>query len=369
MSSESAVELGDPPLSCRVARLDAESWHRILDGFEDANIFQTAPFCSGRAGSQTSEHLVVTNGAHVVAAAQVRIVSVPVPRAPIAYVLAGPLFHRRGEDPDWGALRRALRALRMEYVACRKGSVRVKPLFTHDWRPECPSLFQTEAYSHVPLGEARRTMIIDLQHPLADLRKGLDQKWRNCLNRAEKNDLQISEGTDDAMFELFLRIYGEMVTRKRLVEPGNIRSFRSMQGMLPERYKTRVIVVLDKGEPSAGVIISAIGSTGILLFGATADRGMSNKASYLAHWRAVQWLKERHCAAYDLHGVNAQSNPGVYLFKRGLCGRNGKEVEVLGPFDAHHGLHNRLALAAADFANQRYKRLKSLYGKYRGFQG
>jgi hypothetical protein len=354
-----------------VAKLDPDCWHGILDEFEDASIFQTVPFCGARAGVRAGdyEHLVLADGAGIAAAAQVRIVAVPFSGGSIAYVLSGPLCRRRGGVPDREALGRVLRALRTEYVVRRKLGLRINPLLAEDLRPEYLPLFQAEGYGYVRPKPARRTILVDLERPLDELRKGLDQKWRNCLNRAEKNGLAIAEGTDDGMFELFLTMYREMLARKRLAEPGDIRTFRAMQTLLPERLKMNVIIVLERDEPCAGAITSAMGRRGIYLFGATADKGMRNKASYLVQWRVVQRLKEMGCTEYDLHGVNAESNPGVYAFKTGLCGKNGKEVELMGHFEAYGGIHGRMVLTAADFANRQYKKLKNVYEKYCGFQG
>jgi hypothetical protein len=348
--------------------LTQEHWHHILDDFEDASIYQTASFCSSRAGAQTGEHLVVTNRGNIVSAAQVRMISLPFVGNSIAYVLAGPLCRRRKSEPDWDAFRQALRALRIEYVARRKMSLRINPLFTLDQGYECLPLFRAEGYTYVLPPKSNRTIIVDLERPLDELRKGLDQKWRNCLNQAERNGLQIIEGIDDATLDLFLHIYHEMLARKRLPEPGDIRTLRALQAMLPERYKMNVIVILDNGRPTAGAVISAIGRKGIYLFGATADNGMKNKAAYLAQWRAIQWLKEMDCAEYDLNGVNAESNPGVSHFKTGLCGRNGKEIDLIGYFEAHAGIRSRVVLAAADLVNSQYKRLKAVCARYRGFR-
>jgi lipid II:glycine glycyltransferase (peptidoglycan interpeptide bridge formation enzyme) len=370
MNGLSFVRNSGSDLPYSVTKLDHDRWHRILDEFEDASIFQTIPFCSVKVGSGAYEHLLLADGSGIAAAAQVRIVPVPLSGNSIAYVLSGPLCHQRNKgSPNWEAFRQAIRALRTEYVVRRKTSLRINPLFTEDQRQGCLPLFQAEGYTYAPPKKSSCTIIVDLGRPLSDLRKGLDQKWRNCLNRAEKNGLEIVEGVDDAMFELFLEMYREMLARKRLVEPGDIRTFRAMQAELPERHKMNVIVVLDQGEPCAGAIISAIGRRGIYLFGATADRGMKNKASYLAQWRAIQWLKEMQCAEYDLHGVNAESNPGVYAFKSGLRGRNGKECGFIRYFEAHSGIRSRIVLAAADFMNRQYKALKNFYGRYRGFQG
>ena len=82
----------------------------------------------------------------------------------------------------------------------------------------------------------------------------------------------------------------------------------------------------------------------------------------------IQWLKEQECTVYDLHGTNAEGNPGVYAFKRGLCGKNGREVEMAGHFEAYEGVRMRVVMTAADRANESYKKLRSLYGRLRGFR-
>jgi lipid II:glycine glycyltransferase (peptidoglycan interpeptide bridge formation enzyme) len=57
---------------------------------------------------------------------------------------------------------------------------------------------------------------------------------------------------------------------------------------------------------------------------------MGSNASYLIQWRVLEWLKERNCLFYDLHGFDEIANPGTYKFKAGLCGKNGRAVEFLG---------------------------------------
>lgn len=369
MSSPADSQTLDSEFSYTFANLEQDAWHCVLEGFQDASVFQTTPFCTAKSKSVAVEHLVLRRGTDVAAAAQIRVIPVPFARASIAYVLWGPLCHRWKRDRDWGALHESLRRLRQEYVVNRQISLRIAPLFTRDQEQEWGPLFESEGYAHAARQKTRRTIIIDLERSLDDLRKGLEKKWRNCLNRAERSNLELREGCDDAMFEIFLVMYREMLARKRLAEPGDIQRFRAMQSMLPARFKMKVFVVFEKGEPSAGAICSAIGRRGLYLFGATADIGMKNKASYLVQWRVIEWLKEVGCAEYDLHGSHPESNPGVYAFKKGLCGKNGKEVEFAGPFDAYNGVRSRFILKIADRANHGYKRLKSVYEKYRGFTG
>ena len=356
-------------LSYTAARLRDDQWHRILDGFQDASIFQTVPFSAAKSSSEAIEHLVVRRGDTAVAAAQVRLFPVPLTGISIAYVLWGPVFHRYGSHPDWVAFGEALRALRQEYVINRRGSLRVRVGLSDDANPESGSVFKVEGYRKSITAKKERTIIIDLEHSLGDLRRGLHKKWRNCLNAAEKSGLRVTEGVDDAMFEPFLDVYRQMLSRKRLADTGDLRSFRAIQKRLPIQFKMNIIVAWDKGQPSAGAICSAIGRRGIYLFGATADIGLKNKSSYLVQWRAIQWLKEMQCTEYDLHGINPHTSPGVHVFKAGLAGKNGREVEFVGNCDAHAGVGSQFVLKAADWINDEYKKLKNLYGKYFGVLG
>jgi lipid II:glycine glycyltransferase (peptidoglycan interpeptide bridge formation enzyme) len=207
---------------------------------------------------------------------------------------------------------------------------------------------------------------MDLDRSLEDVRKGLDRKWRNHLNSAEKNNLEIRSGHGDELFELFLPVYREMLSRKRLAESSDIRAFRAMQSSLPDHFKMRVIVALEDGSPCAGALCSAIGKQGIYHFGATAESGMKNKASYLVQWTAIQWLKQVGCTEYDLHGSNAEANPGVYSFKMGLCGKNGREIESLGQFEAHGSKGSEFLLRVADHANRGVKKIKGVRGRFFG---
>ena len=356
-------------LSHTFQTLDQDHWHRILDDFQDASVFQTTAFYKVKSDAADLEHFLLLKEQEVLAAAQVRLIHAPLFGGSIAYVLWGPFFHRQKSEPDLAVLQQAIRSLRQEYVVNRGMSLRINPQFTVDEGPDYLSVFTNEGYMREVSRKPARTILIALDRPIDVIRKGLDQKWRNCLNRGEKNALQLIEGNNSAMFELFLQMYRQMLARKRLAEPGDIRAFMAMQNLLPTRHKMKVFVALERGEPSAGAICSAIGKRGVYLFGATADAGLRNKAAYLVQWRILNWLKESNCVEYDLHGVNAKSNPGVYSFKVGLCGKNGREVEFLGNFDACQGLRAKLLLQLVDMVREQRLRIKNMYEKYRGFTG
>jgi lipid II:glycine glycyltransferase (peptidoglycan interpeptide bridge formation enzyme) len=159
---------------------------------------------------------------------------------------------------------------------------------------------------------------MNLTPSIESLRKGFDPKWRNHLNRAIRNGLNIIEGQDDGLFGEFIKIYEEMHARKRFALPNDINEFREIQKKLPEEAKMNIIICLSNGKPGAGAICSAIGNTGLTLFRATNEIGMESAGSYLVQWRILEWAKERNCLYYNLNGINPDKNPSTYRFKAGV---------------------------------------------------
>jgi lipid II:glycine glycyltransferase (peptidoglycan interpeptide bridge formation enzyme) len=207
-------------------------------------------------------------------------------------------------------------------------------------------------------GPRDRTLLLDVSRPLEDLRNGLRPHWHRYLKVAEKNGLEIIEGSDDTLFEEFVGIYKELLGRKGFAEPNDIREFRAIQDRLPRKFKMKIMLCKTGGKLCAGLVCSAIGKTGIYLFGATSNFGMKSRGSYLLHWRLIEWLKESGVTTYDLHGINPVANAGTYKFKADLCGSNGKDVTFLGAFDSHINLLSYACVAGGDSVRNVYRRLR-----------
>jgi lipid II:glycine glycyltransferase (peptidoglycan interpeptide bridge formation enzyme) len=180
-----------------------------------------------------------------------------------------------------------------------------------------------------------------------ELRRNMDQKWRNCLNKAEKNGLEVVAGDGDDLFAEFISLYREMLTRKNFHEPNNILEFRTAQSDLPREYKMEVFICRSPEGSAGGVILGVGGDTALYLFGATNRTGMANKAAYLLQWKALGWMKDRGYRYYNLNGINALTNPGTYHFKIGLAGRTGREMAYLGRFDCYPRWANKKLVEAA----------------------
>ena len=311
------------PYSVQVDGVNSSQWAEWFDSFADSNLYQTWSYGAVRWGEGNLSHLVLKQGGQPVAMAQLRIVKWNRPRCGIAYLRWGPLLHRKEGELDRDVVERMARALRDEYVDKRRLFLRIIPhAFEGTLRAEAlRAAFALHGIKTVAGGSPQKTFVLDLDPPLEVVRKNLDQKWRNQLNRAEKNELTVEEVTRPEQVEAFAKIYDEMWSRKKFKGSTDIHEYWAMQESLPPSQRMRFILCTLEGEIMVGYIGTGLGQSGIYLVGATSHAGLKSKGSYLMQWTMIQWLKEKGIRYYDLGGINAVSNPGVYHFKRGLSGR------------------------------------------------
>ena len=316
----------------RVDQYEKQRWSEVMDHFQDANLYQTWAYDMVRYGRRGVCHLVLRKSGTLVAAAQARIVHLPGIKRGIAYIMWGPMWRRLGLPVDIEVFRQALRALRNEFSLRRGLVLRVYPLAFRLKDDILEHILVDEGFGFHDDGKNLRTLIIKLDPSLEEIRSGLDQKWRNCLNRAEKNSLEVIEGEEENLFDEIKTIYLEMANRKKLSEFSDIKHLKRVQRALPRGHKLKVVLCRLNGEICAGAIFSAMGVMAVYLVGATSSAGMKTNGSYFVQWSFIKLLKEKGFLYYDLNGINPETNPGTYHFKRGLAGRNGMDVEFLGKF-------------------------------------
>jgi lipid II:glycine glycyltransferase (peptidoglycan interpeptide bridge formation enzyme) len=323
--------------SAEIVPRDETRWRSIVDGFEDASLYQTWDYDAVRHGEGNLRHCVVSRNGRIVAAAQARVLRLPALPIGAAYVRWGPLWRRRDALADPMDLRMGLRALRNELVLKRGLFLRCYPFLFECEGIDYRAMLAEEGFVAAPGETPQRTLLLALEPSLEELRRNLDHKWRNRLSKAERNGLWCEEGAEDTLFSRFIELYGALLDRKKFKEPNDILEFRRLQQRLPDRHKMRVVLVGSNGGPSCGAVFTAIGTMGLYLFGACNEAGMTTNGSYLAQWKAVQWLKQQGCRHYNLNGINAEKNPGTYHFKSGIAGKTGRDVRYLGRFDAYRG--------------------------------
>lgn len=327
-------------------------WDRVLRDFEDANFVQSWAYGAACWGARRLEHVLIKQCGVTMGAAQVLVLRIPGVYRGLAYIKWGPLWRRAGQPEDPVGFARLLGKLREFYAVQRGLLLRVTP-----WElAEAPlrSAFECEGFRTNPAGPVRCTAIVDLCRTREELRASLTRHWRHNLKIAEKNGLEIAEGTSPELVREFHALYTEMRSRKNGWIPA-IGNFWKAYAAMSEEMKPRIAVCRSRGEPVAGLIVSSLGRRAIAVFAATGNRGLELRGSYLLQWRTLERLRAQGVWAYDLGGINAKTHPGPTQFKMGLAGKLGRQAEYVGEFHACERWSSEVLVRAGDFVHAKYK--------------
>src|SRR5512143_1500908 len=106
----------DAGYSVAVDGIGKRAWHDLMLAFDDASFYQTWSYGAVLWGEGHLSHIRLIKDGQTMAIAQLRIARIPLIKAGVAYITSGPLWRRKGEEPDLEDLRNMIRALHQEYV-------------------------------------------------------------------------------------------------------------------------------------------------------------------------------------------------------------------------------------------------------------
>ena len=342
----------DSPYRVEIDAVTATEWSELLGRFADANIYQTWAYGAIRWGRRNLSHLVIRREGQVVAAAQLRIARLPLIPAGVAYLRWGPMCQIAGSVLDPALVIETISALRREYVERRGLALQIIPhVFSGSDRAEAfQAAFSQSGLEPAPQLGSYQTVLVDLSPASDMIRKRLDQKWRNQLNRSEKNGLAFEVSDHGEAYREFERLYEIMWQRKQFETSVDVGEFGRMQKLLAGPEKMRTFIARKDGQAIAALVCSLLGDTAIYLLGATNDQAREQKAAYYLQWQTMMWLKEHGACAYDLGGIDPEANPGGYHFKSGF---GGQETNQLQPHTASGGALGEAVLRAVTWLRQR----------------
>lgn len=156
---------------------------------------------------------------------------------------------------------------------------------------------------------------IDLNKPEEELRKGLQQKWRNMLNKAEKMEMELKVIKEYSELDMLLMEYNRFM---------GVKNFRGVSSNLIRAiyaYSPTMLYVMKaiKNQQLLGAIIIAHhGDTCTYLLGFTSDDGRKNNANYILLWNGLLQCKHLRFSWFDVGGVDNIKTPGIAHFKQGL---------------------------------------------------
>ncbi len=328
----------------RVEPVDRGRWADLCPTFADHNYRQSFDFgvlAAARVGA-SSEHVALLDGERVAGLADVRIRRIPALGGGIAYVNGGPLTRVDGEY-DVPRFLAAVDALRAEFAVRRGLVLRIAPpVGPEAWNREAAARMEQAGFLGTGASRAYRTMVVAIDGPADAVRRAFHQKWRNCLNRSEREGVTVVVRSDAAALDPFRELFDEFVVRKGFEVTLGADFYDRVQRDAPASERFVVLLAEKAGAVIAGLVVSVLGDTAVYLLGATSPEALRCKAAYLLQWRAIELARERGCRRYDLGGIDPDGNPGVFHFKEGM---GGADVTAPGPLEWYAGLRARLVLA------------------------
>jgi lipid II:glycine glycyltransferase (peptidoglycan interpeptide bridge formation enzyme) len=284
--------------------------------------------------------------------AQLRLARIPLQKAGVAYLISGPLWRPKGEPTSVKHLQNMIRALYNEYVARRRFLLLVLPRTIRESEADIRDIFREERFSWRP--DPQQTVYVDLSPSLDEIRKNMRKQWRQTLQRAEKQKIEIAVGSREDVYAGAVKIIEEMKERKKYVEYGDMKRMIAVHQDLPEAHKLVFALCIHEGVPVAVLGWFPGGTIGLPLVAATANKGLELSASYPLYWKMIEYYKKKGFVCCDLGGVNYERNRGGFVFKTGLAGEKGELKTYIGQFEAWENIVSRVCFRAG-------KALRSFY--------
>ena len=321
--------------SLSVREVAYTDWPTYAQQFRDLSFEQSLTY--GRAAtariSGKMRCLVLERDGHPVAAAQVRIKTLPGLGRGIAWIASGPLLlPLEGSAPSHAVIAEVLSALRTE-IALRQGHVlrlRLPGIAFHD-QDEMAKVAKAAGFAPTDRAPVYRSIAIDLQQNEAALMAAMNGKWRTDLRYAQKSGLALEVGYSPEMQARFLVLFRDIQAAKGFSPDITPEFHFALSG--PDLHYDILIITKD-GQDLAGIVIGTSGRCTVYLFGATAEAGRALRAGYLLTWEGIRLAQSRGIDWYDLGGVDFDDNPDVARFKDRM---NGRKIEAAGPYETHYG--------------------------------
>jgi hypothetical protein len=194
------------------------------------------------------------------------------------------------------------------------------------WAPEC--LVEGAQLSQLLHTSFRQlsihgwsSSVLDLQLDEGQLRSGLAGSWRNMLNVAHRNALNVKQlDNDDLTFEVLLANCAEMMEARGIPFPAAL--YRELRKELAfESHSGLLLTVRHEDQLVAATYCVVHGSTATYLLGWSGEEGRKLHAHHLLLWENLMRLKMRNIRYFDLGGIDEKRTPGIAAFKLGMGGK------------------------------------------------
>jgi lipid II:glycine glycyltransferase (peptidoglycan interpeptide bridge formation enzyme) len=173
-----------------------------------------------------------------------------------------------------------------------------------------------------------RTIWVELSRGAEELMRGLDPQCRSRIGQAKRKGVSIRSAASESEVSRFFELCTLVSRTKGFELPGSLALMRRLVGLgRSGDVEVNLLLAHHEGSIAAGVFLMRCGRSLHYIWGASDRDHAKARVGEAVQWAAIEWGLERGCNRYDLEGIDARRNPGVYQFKRKW---GGAEVELVG---------------------------------------
>lgn len=230
----------------------------------------------------------------------------------------------------------------MHTLARQKNCVyaRIRPQLEQS--AESLALFQKLGLKKAPMYlSVELAGVLDITQPEEEILKGMRQRLRRALRKAEKNTISVETTTDAAAIAEFYRIQLETAGRHQFVAFGE-EFLRKQFEAFAHDGNAVLYTAKHEGEILAQNFMIFYGNEASYHYGVSTELGTKLSGAPLLHMQAMRDARERGIGRYNFWGIVDEDDTshrfyGVSVFKRGFG------VQELRYVPAHDIVINRLA--------------------------
>lgn len=159
-----------------------------------------------------------------------------------------------------------------------------------------------------PVQPNASTVIIDLSPPLDDVLKGLNQKGRHALRRAERDGV-VAEAVpfNDTNARVMYDLLRETATGRFEVLVRDFEYYQAFWKAFTDAGQGSLFFARYDGRVVAAAFSMYHGKKGLYKDGASLREKTTYGASHLLQWEIMKWMKARGVESYDLCGTTHSS--------------------------------------------------------------
>ena len=190
------------------------------------------------------------------------------------------------------------------------------------------SVFSFDHWKRIQNNGDYKSFSVDLTPKKEDIRQNFNGKWRNCLNKSEKEGLDVEIDMNCITLGDFLHQYMQDRIKKRYsgTSPRFLTALAKFAAMENEYL---IFNASEDGETIAAIMVFMHGAGATYQAGWTTPYGRKKSAHHLLLWHAMMVLKKRGVNQFDLGGYNDETD-GIRSFKAGM---GGHEIALIGSYD------------------------------------